>query len=586
MSRQVRFDRFEVDLSTGELRRNGSRVALQEKPFRILETLLESPGRLVSRHRLQGRLWPPSTHVDFEHGLNVAVRKLRQALGDEAGKPRFVETLPGRGYRFIAPVTWSGSNRGANRITLAIRPFRNLSPGAPVDHFEEGVSQEITSLLSSLDSGRLAVIAQTSLIHLEQESLEAGEIGRRLGADLVLEGSLRISDAEVRLSLQLIEVSSRCLWWCRIFQSPCQAPFSAQRRLAEEAVGSLAAELRFDRPELSAPGQSEDSEAYKSFLKGLHSCQLRDVPNLQKARCHFLQAVERDPGFASAWACLADSYNLLVDYGILHPRRGFAKARRAAQRALQIHPGQGLGHAALAFVHHRHDWDWGRAEAEYRQAVRLNPSSAAAHHRYAEFLSQMGRNREALDRIAQARSIDPLSPIIHAVEGWILFHARHYDRAQQSCLWALELQPGFSVAEGLLARIDLQAGSAQRAVERLSMAVQQPRVNPFVLTTQAIGCALSGDQAAAQASLRRLQRISRRRYVSAFLLAKVHLALGECDHAFELLQKAFDERCGWLLDLQVDPELKELQGDPRFVSLCRRVGHPEIPADSAAPFGM
>lgn len=573
---RVRFDVFEADFDTGELRKHGLKRRLEEKPFQILVLLLERAGKLVTREELCEKLWPSGVNVSFEHSLNSAVNRLRESLGDSARAPRFIETLPRRGYRLLVPVEpVAETSVGHERFLLAVLPFANLSDDPGQEYFSDGLTEELLTHLARLNPKRMGVIARTSVMQYKNTQKSIQEIATELNVDYLLQGSVRRAANRVRIHAQLIEAEGQSHLWADGYDRELTDVFAIQQDVAEAVARALRWEL-FPDPgvAVSVRTSSVVVEAYESFLMGRHHCNKRTPECLSQAIEYFQEAVKREPGFAAAYQGLADSYNQSVEYGLYAPRHAYPHAEKVARRAIDLDPALGSALAALAAVQHRFKWDWAGAESSFRSAIELGPGEATSHHLYAEFLSQMGRHEEALEEIRQAAMLDPLSCIISAVEAWLLYHARRYEEAVSRSRAILDLYADFPIALYVLGRAHLQLGQLQDALSACQRAARSSGRNPFILAGLGYVSALSAEKQRGREILAELEKDSQASYVSPWLQAKVLIGLEEKDRALDLLEQAWLERSGWLVDLKVDPEVDILRGEPRFQELYRRMKFP------------
>lgn len=609
----VRFGVFEVDFRAGELRKNGLKVKLQEQPFELLAMLLERPGELVTRDELRERLWPADVFVDFDQGLNKAINKLREALHDSAESPRYVETLPRRGWRFLAPVetvepaaaavrpararavrlgalaatalvalglyiTWTRLGQRASppsgRVRLAVLPFRNLSLGTDQDYFSDGLTEEMMAQLSRLSPARLAVIARTSVMYYKSTPKRADQIGRELGVDYILEGSVRREARRVRITAQLVQVSDQSQLWSETYERDAGNVFAIQGDVAQRVAGSLALELLPGRKAALGRAPTRNEAAYDAYLQGRYYWNKRTEEGFTRGIAYFQQAVRDDPDFAPGHAGLADAYNLLANYGTLPPKDSIPRAKEAARTALEIDPALAEAHASLGWARLVYDRDWKGAETSFRQAIELDPAYPSAHQWYAYLLRALGRHAEALAEARRAEDLDPLSIILHAIIGWHYYLARDYDRAIEECRKTIELEPGFSRVHTYLGRAYLQKGRPEEAIAELTRARALFGDNPARDAELAHAYAVAGRTQAAHKTLQELIELSKHRYVEADLVARIYMGLGERDLAFRWLERAYDEHAVHLVLLKVDPALDPLRDDPRFADLLRRVGFP------------
>jgi TolB-like protein/DNA-binding winged helix-turn-helix (wHTH) protein len=468
-----KFGVFVVDTRSGELRKGGVRVKLQERPFRLLVALVAKPGHLVTREELRQSLWPEGTFVDFDHNISSSINKLRSALNDSPTHPRYIETVGRRGYRFLADVKPVGPNgaavepapelkaiaaapsgtrwrvwrpwlaavgiatvltvaftgyrqwthsrtssQQATRTMLAVLPFENLTGDPGQEYFGDGLTEEMIAQLGRMDPQHLGVIARTSIMHYKHSQASLEQIAHELSVQYVLEGSIRRDSEKVRIAAQLIQVKDQTHLWAREYDRELKDVLPVQGEIAREIADEIQGSLGHHLPAVSTQQSSLSPpalEAYNLYLKGLYFWNKRTVTGFQEAIGYFQQATEKDRNFARAYAGLADAYALIAGYSGVPQVEYAPKARAAALRALEIDPNLPEAHTALALIVENYDWDWQTAEKEYRRAIELDPNYATAHHWYAEYLMWQGRFSEALVESERARQLDPLSLIIAPV---------------------------------------------------------------------------------------------------------------------------------------------------------------------------
>ncbi|MGH9637597.1 MAG: winged helix-turn-helix domain-containing protein, partial [Candidatus Angelobacter sp.] len=443
--RSYEFGVFTVDLPGGELRKHGVRLKVQERPFQLLVCLLERPGEIISRDELRQRLWPDGTFVDFDHNISSAINKLRTVLNDSASNPRFIETVGSRGYRFLAdvkricpassqipdqetpevPMTaaatasprhglWkvvagialilsalvagyfqlgrktSKSIAPATRVMVAVLPFQNLTGDAGQDYFSDGLTEEMIAELTRLNQNHLGVIARTSVMLYKQSPKPLDQIGRELGVQYVMEGSVRRDSGRVRITAELIQVKDQTHLWAREYDRELNNSLALQSEIAQE-IGD---EIQISLPDNNgvkaanhpAPAHSTASyEAYDSYLKGRYFWNKRTTSGFLQAASYFQQAIAKDPGYASAYAGLADTFGLMSTWYAAPQQEFMPKAKAAALSALALDDSLAEAHASLALVAENYDYDWQTAEKEFRRAIQLNPDYATAHQWYAEY---------------------------------------------------------------------------------------------------------------------------------------------------------------------------------------------------------
>jgi TolB-like protein/DNA-binding winged helix-turn-helix (wHTH) protein/Flp pilus assembly protein TadD len=618
----VRFGTFEVDLSEGELRHKGVKIKLQEQPFRILAALLEQAGSLVTREQLRERLWPADTFVDFEHSLNAAVKNLRRALRDDAENPRFIETVPKRGYKFIAAIAPSGSEpqidvaqphlevrRKANLRTvtiavtiaviviglasatwhwretralaarpissLAVLPLENLSAEPQQDYFADGMTDEVITELGKL--GALRVISRTSAMQYKSAHKPLSQIARELNVDAVVEGSVLRSGDHVRITAQLIRAMPERHLWAESYEGDLSSVLTLQREVARAIAGAIQVKLTPNEQEHLASRLPINPQAHEAYLLGRYFWNRRTEEGLNKAIDYFQQAIEKDSNYAPAHAGLADAYGLLgfAEYGTLSPREAVPKAEAAANRALEIDETLAEAHTALWAIKHRFKWDWDGAEREFKRAIELNPNYATAHHWYALYLASMGRMDEAVTVAKRGRELDPLSLIVNTGFGRVLYCARRHDEAIEQLSRTLELDPSFPVAHYWRGLAYEQKGMHKEAIADL-VQLRTLSVSPLRIAGLGNVYAVSGEKGKAQAILSELKDLLSKRYVSPYDVAVIYSGLGDTDQTFRWLEKTYEEREGALVYLNVEPMFDTVRSDPRFKDLVHRVGLPRV----------
>ena len=580
-----RFGTFEVDVRARELRKAGIRIRLQDQPFEILTAMLDRPGEVVTRDELRQRLWPAGTFVDFEHSLNAAVKRLRAALGDDAENPRFIETLHRRGYRFIAAVESGHGHPVRNLhvvrppaakvlneradVRLVVLPFANLSGDPGQDYFSDGLTEEMITQIGRLCPDRLGVIARTSSMLFKQSSKGASEIGRELGVDYLLEGSVRREGERVRITAQLIETRSEVHLWAETYDRSVGETLIVQADVAAHIARSLAMELVPDQVEVLGRSTARRTEAYQAYLKGRYHWNRGTLEGATAALSFYERALAIDPDFAAAHAAMARARVALANHGRQPGRGPLQQARTAALRAIELDPGVSDAHVALGEVRRALEWDWRLAEDEYRTAIALSPSCESAHRFFGSFLASMGRIAESKAVADRACDVDPLCLVVATNAAWVRYLAGEFDAAIDRCGHVLDMDPAFKSARRILGAALLGAGHAEEAVAELTPISDGDDVSTAWL---AHATAVAGDHDRAQALVARLEATARRSYVAGYHLALAHTGLGNRDRALELLARAADDRDPALVNVSVEPRFEPLRRDPGYPSLLSGLG--------------
>ena len=568
-STAIRFGSFELDVRSRELRKGATRIRLQDQPFEILRMMLERPGDVVTREELCQRLWPHGTFVDFEHSLNAAVKRLRAALGDDADNPRFVETLPRRGYRFIAARDESvdaaaDAEERPNLVRLAVLPFANLSDDVSQEYFSDGLTEELIAQLGPLCRGRIAVIARRSSMLFKGTSQRARDIAHVLRADYLLEGSVRRDALRVRITVRLIEGETEAEMWSDTHDRTVDDWLSVQTDVAAHVAQSLMLELV---PRHVAPVVAPNRRAHELYLKARYLWALPGDDGFDQGIQCVGEALRIEPDFGAAYGLLARLQIGAAEYYRQVPRRALEAARDAATRALTHDAANGEARAALGDVARMADFDWSRAKNLYREVLASNPSTELAHRGYAVLLSLQGRHDDAIRAADVARELDPLCVMSTMVAGWTRYMARRYEDAIEACRHTLGMGPTYLPAVRLLALVRAEVGDYRAAAEDLERAIAQvgPHPNLVSILAHVYGCC--GRQSDAVAQLVALRDLERDRYVSPYQLALVHVGLENADEAFEALNRAVRDRDPLIAHASLEPRFAPLRADARFARL-------------------
>lgn len=580
----LRFGSFELDVRSRELRTGARSVRLQEQPFEILRMMLERPGHVVTRQELRRRLWPDGTFVDFEHSLNAAVKRLRAALGDDADNPRFVETLPRRGYRFIGAMDVGGMETAepapaaAPRVRLAVLPFSNMSEESGQEYFTDGLTEEMIAQLGQLCRGRVGVIARWSSMMFKETQLRAREVGQALKVDYLLEGCVRREGDRVRITARLVEAAAETHLWAETYERHLTDCLSVQADVAARIAQSLAVELApYDTPAPSLGGDA--SAAYQEYLKGRYHWNKPDdyrsngcFVALDQALSSFAQAVKLDAAFAPAHAMIARVHVARGEYYFEQPRHSLELARTSAKRAMELEPGFAEAHLALGDVRRMLEWDWRGAELAYAQAIALNPSQENHHRRYSILLASLARRAEAVREAERACELDPLCLVVGSSGALVQYLVGDYDAAIERCRRTAELDPQYLPAQRLMAAAYLQAGRTREAVEGLAAVHAAAPQDPITIAWLAHAKAVTGDRTGALDRLAHWRKLERTRYLSHYHFALAQVGLGETGEAFAALETAMVEGDPALTYMAVEPRFEPLRSDPRYLRLIDLLG--------------
>ncbi|HXF41208.1 MAG TPA: winged helix-turn-helix domain-containing protein [Blastocatellia bacterium] len=630
--RTIHFENFEFDFRSSELRENGRTVKVQGQPVQILAMLLEQPGELVTREELRNKLWPGDTFVDFEHSLNAAVKRLRQALHDSAENPRFVETLARRGYRFIAevaavegsrvsipepapgnvlteddrlqpevaektaivnhqrrPLAWkilglallvmsafvvvwilrSWSVPSPAIRSLAVLPLESLSSDQSQEYFADGMTDELITDLGQISA--LRVISRTSIMQYKGVRKPLPQIARELNVDAVIEGTVLRSGDQVRITAQLIRASDDRHLWSHSYEGELRDALGLQNKVASAIVAEIQINLNPKEQIALTNEKAVNPEAYEAYLKGRYFWNKRTADGLRKGIDYFNQAIEKDSTYGRAYTGLADSYALLGDweYGGMAPKEAFPKAEAAAKKALQLDDTLSEAHTSLAFCLDLYDWNWNSAEAEFKRAIELNPGYATAHHWYSWHLAVLGRKDEAIAEMRRAANLDPLSLIISADLAEVLLVGRQNEQSIQQSLSTIALDPAFAVAHYQLGQAYVQNQMYSDAMVEFQKAISLSGANTTFSSNLAYVYALAGRKGEAVKILN--DQLNREHGVSnSAQIALIYVGLGKNDQAMTWLERAYEEQFN--PSILARPTFDPLRSDKRFQDLMHRIG--------------
>jgi len=633
LQRTFRFAEFELSERDGELRKNGLRIRLQEQPFQVLSELLANAGNVVTREQLQQKVWPADTFVDFDVGLNTAIRKIRHALDDDADHPRYIETAAKRGYRFLGPVkaqnepsaqqaaaiphepdlpppsqsqklrryvalaaaasgalvllAWfvvatlrprHGGAAGAASIrSVAILPFTNLSGDPNQEYFADGMTDALIANLSKIGPS-LRVISRTSAMHYKETNKKLPEIAKELNVDGVVEGSVVRSGNRVRVTVQLIEARQDWHLWAESYERDLGDVLKLQNELALAIAQQVHAQLSLEQKARLDSPPGVNAEAYEAFAKGRFYLTTNSdtQQGVKQAQSYFEQAIQKDPDFALAYVGLADCYQFLGGFRWLPPKDSYQRAKEAIDKALRLDATLGEAHNALAWGIWLYEWDWQAAEREFKYAVELAPNYVEGHFYMALYLSWSGRRAEALAEIAKIHELDPAYFRFVNGESAVYYHLRDYKAMVEEGQLFVSSNPSDWLGHYFLGVGYEGLGKPLEAIPEYQKAVELSKGDQDPTAALAHAYATVGKRAQAEQIVRELRRKSKTDYVSSYMIATIYSGLNDKDKAFEFLEKAYQERSGDLpYFLRADLRIDSLRSDPRFREIWNRVGLPQ-----------
>ncbi len=614
---QLSFGVFALDPQTGELFKAGRKVALRPQASKVLLLLAMRSGQLLTREELKQQIWGMETFVDFEHGVNLCIRQIRAALDDDADTPRYVETLPKRGYRFIAPVQavrsgpalalaavktnsrrfyWEGvalfaiialgivgglalrnSAQWRTRLfggaapvrSIAVLPLQNLSGDPGQDYFADGMTEALTTELARMES--LQVISRTSTMQYKGAKKSLPVIARELKADALVEGSVQRFGNRVRVTAQLVRAADDRHLWAEAYERDFSDVLALQDEVASAIARQIDARLGGPQPAPAPPLPTVSGEGYETYLKANYYL---DQFNLQKSIEYYNQAIKLAPNYAPAYAHMARVYFFLGFFGALPPPQAWGKVKELAVLAVEKDERLPEGHGALALAKLHYDWDFAGAEQEFKRALELNPSDADVRHDYAHYLMAMGRLAESEAESKRAVDLDPVGDSLNSCLCWHSFAAHDYDRSVRLAEGFLRAEPNNPWELAILGWDYEQERKYQPAIAELKKAVDATNGRTFYFAALGHAYAAAGNRQAAEDVLQQLAARAQKSYVSPFDLALIHAALGEKDEAFGLLDKAVAERSTFLVYSKWEPRLDPLRSDPRFKQMLKRIGLP------------
>jgi TolB-like protein/DNA-binding winged helix-turn-helix (wHTH) protein/Flp pilus assembly protein TadD len=638
----LRFADFELDVAGYELRGSGRPIRLERQPMDLLIMLVERRGQLVSREDIVARLWGKDVFVDVDTGVHTAVRKIRRALRDAPERPAFVETVPGRGYRFIAPVqvvgavtdaapaptpdvperprqagtrsvaveprldlakhrrigiglltaaivvsaiAWGLVGRGGApvRSTIAVLPFENLGGDPDRAYLADGLTEEVTAWLGQADPERLRVVSRTSAVVARRASRSLADIGRELGADYILESSIRIQSGRARITAALIRARDQVQVWSEVYTRELTSMLGLQQELGVAIAEQIRFRLAPQRVDALARREPRVAAAYDAYLRGLTFANQRTPATTQKALEDYERATSLDPDYALAWSALALTRSAGAINSDAAPLDVIPRVREAARRAVRANPDLAEAHHALGYLDWLLEWDWPAAEREFRRAVDLDPRYPWALMSLGHLLSQSGRHSEALAAMRRTRELDPQNAMTYAISSQVAFQAREHQAALDHASQAIALDGELWIGYMMRGQAYEQSGRPELALDALAVAARFSGGNSKPVSLSGYILARTGRRDQAREVLAGLDRLSRERYVPPYAQALVHAGLGQQDAVFDSLERAFDVRDVHLIYLPVDPKWDPYRSDPRFEALLARCGFPSVVRPSPPP---
>jgi TolB-like protein/Tfp pilus assembly protein PilF len=564
----IHFGVFEADLRVRELRKQGIRVKLQDQPFQVLQVLLEHPGEVVSREELRQQIWPADTFVDFDQGLNNAIKRLREGLGDSPENPRFIETIPRRGYRFIAKL-----NQSAKCIrSLAVLPLENLSRDPEQEYFAEGLTEALITTLAKI--GELRVISRSSVMQYKRIHKSLREIARELEVDAIVEGTVLRVARRVRITAQLIDAAKESHLWAESYERDLRHVLTLQSEVAQAIAREVRIKLTPVDQARFAQVNAVDPEAYEAYLRGRYCWNRRSSEGVEKAIENFQQAIARDPTYALAYTGLADCLSVLGYWGLVAPDEGCGKAKKLAQQALEMDHSLPEAHVSLAFPTIFYDYDFETAEREFNRSIELNPRYALAHCWFGFYLGITGRYEEGYTEIKRAIGLDPQAIMYTTLGTVFFFAARRYDRAIEQFHQALEMDPHLASAHCMLGLAYQYKSMHEPAIAVARKAVELSQGATMFTALLGDVYASAGYRDEAERILAQLHEISKQKYVTPYATARLYAALSKHDEALQWLEIAYCGRDPLMVDLKTDPRFDDLRSEPRFQDLMRRMNFP------------
>jgi len=565
------FGDCELDVEAYELRRESQPIRLERRPMDLLLLLLQRRGQLVSRTDIASHLWGSDVFIDVDLGVNTAVRKVRNALRDDPDTPRYIETVSGKGYRFIAPVQAVAARAETpQRTTLAVLPFENLGGDPAHDYLADGLTEEVIAATGHIDPDQLAVIGRTSVNHYRETAKSLAEIGAELHAEYLLEGSLRVEGDRFRITSRLIATHDQSQAWSATYDSQPGSVLTLQRELSVAIAEQVRLKVLPDRQSATARAQTQNAEAYDLYLRGRHQWYQLTPATTRRALEYFRKATELDADYALAWSGIADAYSSSPINGDQQPTRVWNVAREAVTQAVRSAPNLAESQISLGFLNLFLDWNWPLAEAAFRRAIELDRNLAIGHRMLGVQLSHLGRHEEAMRSMRRARELDPFYAMHHALSTLVAYHAGDYTSAIEFGRQAIVTDPEFWIGYFQIAQVYEHVGKTDLALEAISNAAKLGGGNSKTLALRGHILAKNGRADEAREQIATLETMARDRYVPPYATALILAGLDDREAALDWLDRAFDARDVHLVFLPIDPKWDPYRKHPRFAALLDR----------------
>jgi len=563
------FGGFRLDATERLLLHEGETVSLTPKAFDMLVTLVENSGHLVEKSELMRKLWPNSFVEEGSLAQNVSL--LRKALGENQSQ-KFIETVPRRGYRFVATVLNKAGRIADSTIhSIAVLPFKSLGVDRGDEYLSIGIAETLTTRLSGLN--HLIVRPTSAVLKYAGSEKDALETGQELQVDTVLEGSIRRAGGQLRVTARLVSVANEAVLWADKFDEQFTDIFEVEDSISAKVAQALALKVSGEDQKRLTRRYTNNAEAYQLYLKGRYFWNKRTEEGFNQGIKQFQLAVAKDPTYALAYTGLADSYIGLTFYNFAAPHETMPKAKEAAMNALSIDSELAEAHASLAHVLMNYDWNWSEAEKEFKLSMQLNPDYATAHQWYAiHYLTATDQLEEALEEMQQALQLEPTSLVMNSFMGATLYFAGRYDEAIEQCRRTIEMDPNFAVAHWHLALAYEQKGLLDEAIAEFQRATALSGGSPLMKASLGHAYARANRKEEATRILAELNELSKQRYVSSYERAAISVALGDERQSFQWLEKAFEEHSFHMIYLKVWPQFSAIRSDPRFQQLVHRLG--------------